>query len=140
MRDFMAALDARGDLLHVYREVDPKHELAAVTHAATTKYRKPVLFHKVKGTRFPRASPASTATRERIAAVLGIRAEGLLREWSKARQRAQVTGTTRRCFPARLHRPTSDYFDCELLRPCRCIHVLGKRDGARRTSPPPMLF
>ena len=24
MRDFMAALDARGDLLHVHREVDPK--------------------------------------------------------------------------------------------------------------------
>ena len=54
MRDFMATLDARGDLLHVYREVDPKHELAAVTHAAT-KLGKPVLFHNVKGTRFPQS-------------------------------------------------------------------------------------
>ena len=45
MRDYLAKLEARGEILHVRREVDPKHELAAVTHAATRKHGKPVLFH-----------------------------------------------------------------------------------------------
>ena len=61
----------------------PKHELAAVTHAATTKQPgKPVLFHKVKGTRFP-VLTSIYGTRERIAEVLGIEAKDFCREWSK---------------------------------------------------------
>jgi len=110
MRDFMADLDARGDLLHVYREVDPKHELAAVTHAATTKYGKPVLFHNVKGTRFP-VLTSIYGTRERIAEVLGIEAKDFCREWSKlanapARNDAPLLPVT--------NPPESDYFDCKL--------------------------
>ena len=31
MRAYMERLRARGELLEVHREVDPKHELAAVT-------------------------------------------------------------------------------------------------------------
>ena len=80
MRDFMAALDARGDLIHVYREVDPRHELAAVTQAAI-KLGKPLLFHNVKGTKFP-VLTSIYATRERIAEVLGIEAKDFCREWS----------------------------------------------------------
>src|SRR4030095_945303 len=81
MRDFMKALDARGDLLYVHRDVDPRHELAAVTQAAL-KLGKPLLFHNVKGTKFP-VLTSVYATRERIAEVLGIEAKDFCREWSK---------------------------------------------------------
>ncbi|HEY3555649.1 MAG TPA: UbiD family decarboxylase, partial [Casimicrobiaceae bacterium] len=50
MRAYMEALRARGELLEVMREVDPKHELAAVTAAAQKRYGKPILFHNVKHT------------------------------------------------------------------------------------------
>jgi UbiD family decarboxylase len=110
MRDFMAALDARGDLLHVYREVDPKHELAAVTQAATTKYRKPVLFHKVRGTRFP-VLTSIYGTRDRIAEVLGIQAKDFCREWSKLANAGKGSDTP--LLPV-TNPPESDYVDCKL--------------------------
>jgi 3-polyprenyl-4-hydroxybenzoate decarboxylase len=47
MREYLARLDARGDILHVHREVDPHHELAAVTQAVARRIGKPILFHKV---------------------------------------------------------------------------------------------
>jgi 3-polyprenyl-4-hydroxybenzoate decarboxylase len=34
MRHYMQTLRERGEILDVHREVDPKHELAAVTQAA----------------------------------------------------------------------------------------------------------
>ena len=109
MRDFMAALDARGDLLHVYREVDPKHELAAVTQAAL-KLGKPVLFHNVKGTRFP-VLTSIYATRERIAEVLGIQSRDFCREWSKLANAPKVGDAA---LLPETRPPESDYFDCKL--------------------------
>ena len=47
MREYMEKLKARGELLEVRREVNPKHELAAVTDAAHRRWGKPILFHKV---------------------------------------------------------------------------------------------
>jgi len=109
MRDFMAALDARGDLLHVYREVDPKHELAAVTQAAI-KLGKPLLFHNVKGTKFP-VLTSIYATRERIAEVLGIQARDFCREWSKLANAPKMGDMP--LLPETTP-PASDYFDCKL--------------------------
>ena len=71
MRDFIKKLEMRGDLLVVDREIDPAHELAAVTHLAQKKWAKPVLFTNVKGTRFPVVTNVYS-TRERLGEVIGI--------------------------------------------------------------------
>ncbi len=41
MRDFINKLEERGDLLVVDREIDPAHELAAVTQLAQKNGRSP---------------------------------------------------------------------------------------------------
>ena len=123
MRDFMAALDARGDLLHVHREVDPKHELAAVT-AAAVKLGKPLLFHNVRGTKFP-VLTSIYATRERIAEVLGIQAKDFCREWSKLASAPKTSDEE--LLPAATP-PASDYFDCKLSD--LPLLTYSERDGA----------
>ncbi len=49
MRDYVNRLRERGDLLVVEREVDPRHELAAVARRLQDASRKPVLFERVRG-------------------------------------------------------------------------------------------
>ena len=105
----MTALDARGDLLHVHREVDPKHELAAVTHAAL-KLGKSLLFHNVRGTKFP-VLTSIYATRERIAEVLGIQAKDFCREWSKLSSTPKTGDAP--LLPV-IDPSASDYIDCKL--------------------------
>lgn len=82
MRDFIKKLEMRGDLLVVDREIDPAHELAAVTHLAQKKWAKPVLFTNVKGTRFPVVTNVYS-TRERLGEVIGIDAREFCTQWSK---------------------------------------------------------
>ncbi len=82
MRDFIKKLEERGDLLVVDREIDPAHELAAVTQLAQKKWAKPVMFTNVKGTRFPVVSNVYS-TRERIAEVIGIDAKDFCTQWSR---------------------------------------------------------
>lgn len=81
MRDFVSRLRARGDLLVVDKEIDPFHELAAVTHAAQQRWGKPILFTKVKGSRFPVVTNVY-GSRERLAEVIGIKAGDFCRQWS----------------------------------------------------------
>ncbi|WP_353954669.1 hypothetical protein [Brucella pituitosa] len=82
MRDFINKLEERGDLLVVDREIDPAHELAAVTQLAQKKWAKPVMFTNVKGTRFPVVSNVYS-TRDRIAEVIGIDAKDFCTQWSR---------------------------------------------------------
>ncbi len=82
MREFVRKLQERGEVLTVEREVDPAHELAAVTHLAQKKWAKPVLFTNVKGTRFPVVTNVYS-TRERLAEVIGIDPNDFCRQWSK---------------------------------------------------------
>lgn len=82
MRDFIKKLEERGDLLVVDREIDPAHELAAVTQLAQKKWAKPVMFTNVKGTRFPVVSNVYS-TRDRIAEVIGIDAKDFCTQWSR---------------------------------------------------------
>lgn len=53
MREYLQQLEASGELVTVSREVDPEFELAAVTRAFQRRHDKPVLFEKVRGTKFP---------------------------------------------------------------------------------------
>ncbi len=81
MRDYLSRLRQRGDLLVVDKEIDPFHELAAVTHHAQKKWAKPILFTNVKGTTFPVVTNVY-GTRERLAEVIGIDANDFCRQWS----------------------------------------------------------
>src|SRR5919205_4574344 len=82
MRAYMEKLKARGELLEVTREVDPKHELAAVTSAAHRRWGKPILFHKVKGTSLPVLTNIY-GSRERLAEILGIGPDEFCRKWNE---------------------------------------------------------
>jgi UbiD family decarboxylase len=89
MRAYMERLRARGELLEVEREVDPKQELAAVTAAAQKRLGKPILFHKVKGTTLPVLANIYGA-RERLSEILGIGPLEFCRQWSKLAQIANA--------------------------------------------------
>ena len=81
MRDFMEKLRARGDLLEVHREVDPKHELAAVTDAAHRRWGRAILFHHVKGTTLP-VLTNTYGTRARLAEIIGIGPDEFCKQWT----------------------------------------------------------
>lgn len=81
MRNYIEQLRQRGDLLVVDKEVDPFHELSAVTHAAHKRWGKPILFNKVKGTKFPVVTSVY-GSRERLAEIIGIKPADFCREWN----------------------------------------------------------
>jgi UbiD family decarboxylase len=81
MRDYVARSRERGDLLVVDKEIDPFHELAAVTDVAQKRWGKPILFTNVKGTRFPVITNVY-GSRERLAEVIGIDSADFCRQWS----------------------------------------------------------
>lgn len=53
MRHYLDKLQARGDLLIVDREVDPRHELAAVARRLQTESDAAVMFRRVRGHTMP---------------------------------------------------------------------------------------
>ena len=53
MRHYLSRLRARGDLLTVKREVDPRHEVAAVARRLQQESNKAVLFENVRGSALP---------------------------------------------------------------------------------------
>lgn len=53
MRHYLSRLRARGELLTVTREVDARHEVAAVARRLQLETNKPVLFENVRGSRMP---------------------------------------------------------------------------------------
>jgi UbiD family decarboxylase len=81
MRKYMQKLRARGELLEVRREVDPKHELAAVTDAAHRRWGKPILFHKVKGSKLPVLTNIY-GSRQRLAEIIGIGPGEFCKQWN----------------------------------------------------------
>jgi UbiD family decarboxylase len=91
MRGYMERLRQRGELIVVEREVDAKHELAAVTDAIQKKLDKPVLFLNVTGTDMPVLSNIY-GSRERLAEILGIEPHDFCREWSKLMERGTFAG------------------------------------------------
>jgi len=81
MRNYMQRLRDRGELLVVDKEIDPFHQLAAVTAAAQKQWGKAILFTNVKGTRFPVLTNIY-GSRDRLAELIGIRASDFCRQWS----------------------------------------------------------
>jgi len=100
MRSYIETLTARGDMLVVDREVDPRFELAAVVVRSQKQSRKPVLFRRVRGTRLPVVSNVfGSATRVRE--LIGAGAGSLCRAWNVALDRAaDLTGRATRTVGA----------------------------------------
>lgn len=108
MREYMERLRARGELLEVQREVNPKHELAAVTDAAHRRWGKPILFHKVAGTKLPVLTNVY-ASRERLAELIGISASDFCRQWSNLTNLGSASGPLKREVPI-----SPDLVDCKI--------------------------
>jgi len=108
MRDYIAQIKARGDLMVVEREVDPFHELAAITHLAMKRWGKPILFRHVKGTKFPVVTNVY-GSRERLAEVIGIDARDFCRQWSNLANLG--TASTDALF---IHRDDPELIACKL--------------------------
>ncbi|HJU22356.1 MAG TPA: UbiD family decarboxylase [Casimicrobiaceae bacterium] len=109
MRSYMESLRARGELLEVTREVDPKHELAAVTSAAHRKWDKPILFHKVKHTALPVLTDIY-GSRGRLAEIIGIGPDEFCRKWNDLATEAATRDVALR--PAA--KPPHDLVECKL--------------------------
>ena len=75
MRDFVAELEAAGDLAHVEREVSTKYEVAAV---ASRLDGRPILFEKIRESKGYRVATGVCGTRELLARSLGVRPGQLL--------------------------------------------------------------
>ncbi|HZS83778.1 MAG TPA: UbiD family decarboxylase [Stellaceae bacterium] len=98
MRHFMNRLRARGELIAIEREVDPKHELAAVTERIQKTVNKPILFTKVRGTRFPVLTNIY-GSRERLAEIIGIAPGEFCRQWNKLMNIRSFEGAYARPVP-----------------------------------------
>ena len=109
MRAYMEKLKARGELLEVTREVNPKHELAAVTDAAHKRWGKPILFHNVKGTALP-VLTNTYGSRARLAEIIGIGPDEFCKQWNNL-----ATIASARDMPTWV--PATDeiqYMDCKV--------------------------
>ncbi len=108
MREYMEQLRARGELLEVEREVNPKHELAAVTQAAHRRWGKTILFHKVTGSTLPVLTNIY-GSRERLAEILGIGPMDFCRQWNNLANLASTRQVGLSPTP-----PPNDLVDCKL--------------------------
>jgi UbiD family decarboxylase len=77
----VAALEARGALLRVGREVEPRFELSAVIQAVQKGPNLPVLFERVKGSRYPVLSNVN-GSYERVSSLLGGHTGNLAARWA----------------------------------------------------------
>jgi UbiD family decarboxylase len=90
MRRFMRRLEDAGQLLVIERRVDPKHELAAVTHRVQRTSNEAVLFTDVIGSRVPVVTNLY-GSRDRLASIIDADARSFCRAWD-ARVGAPATG------------------------------------------------
>jgi UbiD family decarboxylase len=123
MRHYMQTLRERGEILDVHREVDPKHELAAVTQAAMRRWNKPILFHRVGGTTLPVLTNLY-GSRERLADIIGIAPDDFCRQWTNLTGLGgTVAGPLKREVPA-----APDLVDCRMSD--LPLLTYSERDGA----------
>ncbi len=80
MRTFIDDLKARGELLTVGREVDPRFELAAVAVAVQKAGTQAVLFENVRGTKFPVVANLY-GDHNRLCRIIGADGEHFAKRW-----------------------------------------------------------
>ena len=81
MLETMKKLEEAGELIVVERQVDPKHELAAVTRAAQRKSNSAVLFRNVARTSFPVLSNLYCG-RARMCSFIGAEDKAFCQRWN----------------------------------------------------------
>lgn len=82
MREYIDSLRDNGELLTVDRQVNPKHELAAVTKAVQKQRGAPLLFTNVMGTRLPVVTNLYS-NRGGLCRLIGADDDGFCRQWTK---------------------------------------------------------
>ncbi len=82
LRSFLTALEHRGDLLRVEREVDWEYEAAELTRQASDQYGPALLFERMRGSAFPCLSGLFGVPR-RVALALGHDYDWLLRHFGE---------------------------------------------------------
>ena len=87
MRAYLDSLRAAGDLHVVRREVDPKHELAAVTAAFQKRHDGAILFETVPGVSMPVVSNVY-GSRRRLCALIGAPDLAFCPAWDRLTARA----------------------------------------------------
>ena len=96
MRDFVKKLDSEGCLRTVEREVDPQHELAAVTKAAQAAGDDAVLFDRVRGSNMPVVTNLY-GSNARLRELIGAGENSFCQAWSQmldaSRQRSTAATT-----------------------------------------------
>ena len=109
MRDYMERLRSQGELLVVDREVDAKHELAAVTEKVQRTVNKPLLFNNVSGTRLPVLTNIY-GSRKALADIIGIAPDEFCKQWSSlASLGTSLDGPSKSEVPI-----SDDLIDCKL--------------------------
>ena len=111
MRAYLDRLKAAGDLHVVSREVDPAHELAAVTAAFQKRHDGAILFENVRGASMPAVSNVY-GSRRRLCALIDAPDLSFCPAWSRLMERApgradlqQVRGHRRRIALSDLPQP-----------------------------------
>ncbi len=77
LRSFLQELESQGDLARIRKEVDPRHEVAAVLKRGAEDEGPALLFERVKGSKIPLVGNV-LAARRRLAMALGAREADLL--------------------------------------------------------------
>lgn len=88
LRELLAWLESRGQVVHVQKEVDPAYELVAAAKKINEATGKAVYFEHVKGSRYPVLSYA-LANRDGIAAALNMSPLQMTQQWDQ-RERQQL--------------------------------------------------
>ena len=87
MRAYLDSLRAAGDLHVVQREIDPKHELAAVTAAFQKRHDGAILFENVRGAPMPAVSNVY-GSRRRLCALIEAPDLAFCPAWNRLTARA----------------------------------------------------
>ncbi len=82
MRDYLAALERDGELRLIKREVDPRHELAAVIQASQEESEAALLFERVRGSSMPVAANLY-GSRRRLSRFIGAQDGNFCRRWAE---------------------------------------------------------
>jgi len=111
LRTFIQKLEAQGDLARIQRQVDPRHEIAAVLKRGAEEEGPALLFERVKGSKIPLVGNV-LAARRRLAMALGTSVADLLEAY---RQRIEKPILPIRVEQAIAHEEIPDLFSLPMI-------------------------
>ena len=91
MQEYISKLLDRNEMRIVDREVNPKHELAAVVARSQKESALPILFKRVQGTEFPVVCNLY-GSRSRLKEMVGAGDRGFCEHWAETINDAMLLG------------------------------------------------